>query len=284
MTIPRFRQSLAKILIQRCPADLKKVLDGEEFKTTDAMDAGSVLDQIVFGGAAYHETKEKWTTKAGRQERDEAKAKGLIPVRPGDVGELSGLAGAVRTKLTEIGIDLDSPHTFKQRTINWVSEDGVECTGTPDVYTCQTLLDDDNEPYTLVKVVDMKATISAHPKTFRYQVHKMCWDVQAHAYKEAALSQAEADGYPNPVYGGHTMLAAERTGTDRVKAYPLSEKYLRAGKRRWVQAEEQWVWCHKTGEWPDYEEAELDPPEWEQDDEQGDDLSELGLIFVEEES
>jgi hypothetical protein len=284
MTIPRFRQSLAKVLIQRSPKDLKKILDGQEYETTDAMDKGSVLDSMVFGGAVFEQTKYKWTTKVGREQRDALKAQGIIPLRPGQVPESQGLADAVRAKIAELGIDLDDPCTFKQREILWTSDEGVECKGTPDLYTCLIQVDDDGCGYTIVNVYDLKATNSAHPKTLGGHIYKMAWDVQGHAYREAVLSQARADGFPNPVYGGHTIIAAETTGTDRVLAYPLSEKYLRVGKRRWTEAQELWMWCHKTGEWSDYEEVELDPPHYAMGDEDidADDLSGLGLVFGDE--
>lgn len=286
MTIPRFRQSLAKVLIQRSPKDLKKMLDGGEYESTDAMDKGSVLDSMVFGGAVFEQTQYKWTTKVGREQRDALKAQGIIPLRPGQVPESQGLADAVRAKITELGIDLDDPCTFKQREIFWTSDQGVECKGTPDLYTCEMANDyhDSARQITIVRVYDLKATNSAHPKTLRNQIHKMCWNVQAAAYKEAVMSQAEADGFPNPVYGGHSIIAAETTGTERVLAYPLSDKNLRAGKNRWVESQETWVWCHKTGEWPDYEECELDPPHYAMGDEDidADDLSGLGLVFGDE--
>jgi hypothetical protein len=137
VTIPRFRQSLAKVLIQRSPKDLKRLLDGGEYETTDAMDRGSVLDSMVFGGAVFEQTQYKWKTKVGREQRDALKAQGIIPLRPGQVPESQGLANAVRAKIAELGIDLDDPCTFKQREILWTSDEGVECKGTPDLYTCE---------------------------------------------------------------------------------------------------------------------------------------------------
>jgi hypothetical protein len=183
MTIPRFRQSLAKVLIQRSPKDLKKMLDGQEYETTDAMDKGSVLDSMVFGGAVFEQTQYKWTTKVGREQRDALKAQGIIPLRPGQVPESQGLADAVRAKIAELGIDLDDPCTFKQREILWTSDEGVECKGTPDLYTCLIQVDDDGCGYTIVNVYDLKATNSAHPKTLGGHIYKMAWDVQGHAYR-----------------------------------------------------------------------------------------------------
>ncbi len=285
MTIPRFRQSLAKVLIQRSPKDLKKLLDGGEYETTDAMDKGSVLDSMVFGGAVFEQTQYKWTTKVGREQRDALKAQGIIPLRPGQVPESQGLADAVRGKIAELGIDLDDPCTFKQREILWTSDEGVECKGTPDLYTCKVLLGCPHEQQsTVVRVYDLKATNSAHPNTIEKQVYRMCWHLQAAAYREAVLSQAEADGFPNPVYGGHTIIAAESTGTDRVLAFPLSDKYIGVGKRQWEQAQETWTWCHANNEFPDYEERPLEPPSYTltEDDIDADDLSGLGLVFGDE--
>jgi hypothetical protein len=285
VTIPRFRQSLAKVLIQRSPKDLKKMLDGQEYETTDAMDKGSVLDSMVFGGAVFEQTQYKWTTKVGREQRDALKAQGIIPLRPGQVPESQGLADAVRTKIAELGIDLDDPCTFKQREILWTSDEGVECKGTPDLYTCDVTVSlTDGQQYTLVNVYDLKATNSAHPNTLEKQVYRMCWHLQAAAYREAVLHQAEADGFPKPVYGGHTIIAAESTGTDRVLAFPLSDKYIGVGKRQWEQAQETWTWCHANNEFPDYEERTLEPPTYtlSAEDIDADDLSGLGLVFGDE--
>ncbi len=112
-----------------------------------------------------------------------------------------------------------------------------------------------------MKTIDLKRTAYVGRNKIAKQIHNMGWDLQAGAYREAAMSLVtmhcgEGSGYS---YQGHTLLCAE-DGGDRVQCYPLDEVYLEVGKRRWEQGQRIWQECQATGNWPDDSEDPISPP------------------------
>lgn len=287
----RFRQSMAKVLLSESPAHLRHKLD-RGWKATRAMDAGSLFDYIVFDDDRKYEVVDAryasgdrageqctdWTSKLARIERDEVAARGLLPVLPCELEAVAPQAAEARRRSRELAGD---SVVYAQQHVEWSSLTGLECEGTPD----WMLLD----PLTgIVRVVDLKKTASVKREWFARQVHSMCWDVQAAAYKEAALTFAADElqtlGSPaeEAVYGGHTILACEAGGMAMVRAYPLDAVYLEVGRRRWARAQEIWRECIAKDEWPGYSEEPIGPSRWLVTqalgvDESDDDLSGLGL-------
>jgi hypothetical protein len=263
----RFRQSMAKVLLSESPAHLKHKLD-HGWKATRAMDAGSLFDYVVFDDDqkyeivdARYESGERagqvcddWTGKQAGLAGKAARARGLLPVLPCELEAVAPQAAVARRRFRELA---GSSIVYAQQTVLWASALDLECEGTPD----WILVD----PVTgITRTVDLKKTASVKREWFARQVHAMGWDVQAAAYKEAALSFARdeleaVDSPAEPVYGGHTILACEAGGIGMVRAYPLDAAYLEVGRIRWERAQRIWSECVAKDEWPGYSEEPIGP-------------------------
>jgi len=241
--IPRFRQSLAKVLVQECPAILKAQMDSEQRAPSRAMEKGTLVDQLVFGGSNFHVIDAAdYRTKAAQQARDAAREQGMVPVLADEFEPARRLAGAIKSRLMMEGIDLEKCH--KQETLQWTSAEGVECEGTPDLIMGAT-------------TVDLKCGHTANPDKLEQHLYDMGWHIQAAAYQEAVSLHYHPDA---PGQGRHYLVCAEtKSGADCITIAPLSPAYIELGMRAWRRAQHIWVKCWETNEWPEYTTRPLQP-------------------------
>jgi hypothetical protein len=243
----RLHQSIAKMLVFQCPAVARYLLDNpDEKKPSREMDLGSLVDQMVFGGSGWHTIDaENYRTKKAQQERDAAYERGQVPVLSKDVEAAQRLAGRIRSRLLEEGIDLNN--CWKQRSMRWSSSPLlVECEGTPDLAILH--------PSEWV-TVDLKVGERTDPVHLGNHVVNQGWHIQAAAYQEAGFQT-----YPDiDRRGRHLILAAETSGAQLVQLHPLSEMMMDMGRHAWERAQRIWMDCQRKNEWPEYESRELMP-------------------------
>lgn len=278
MTVPRLRQSLAKTLLSECPAFVKLELDGERRAGTKVMRRGSLVDQLVFGGAQYEvvqarlksgtrkgELATDWKCKEAQDMRDAVEAKGWIPVLSHELDSAQELAGRIKAELILSGIDVGK--CVLQKTLEWTTPLGVEAQGTPDVI----MMVDANTAHT----IDLKVGDSANPRFIAKQVYTMGWDLQGAVYQEAVRAT-----YGTSIGGQHWICRADPR-TKLIGLYPLSPVYMVLGLKKWEQAQAIWKQCLATDEWPGYPRDAIEPPRWAVHEGIGydDDLSSIGLDF-----
>jgi hypothetical protein len=245
--IPRLRQSMAKVLVQECPAIAKAVYDGEQRTPSRAMEKGTLVDQLVFGGSNFHVIDaDSYRTKKAQEERDTARENGMVPVLADEFEPARRLAGSIKSRLMMEGIDLEQCE--KQRTLQWTSAEGVECEGTPDLFIMQGQI-----------TIDLKCGHTANPDKLEQHLYDMGWHIQGAAYQEAVWQWV--GGQPNCQGGGrHYLVCAEtKSGADCITIAPLSPAYIDLGMRAWRRAQAIWVRCWTTNEWPEYTSRPLQP-------------------------
>lgn len=254
--IPRLHQSMCKPLLNECPAALKWQLDHGGFrKPTRGMEKGSLVHQLVLGGFQFHTLQAKLASgpnkgqpatnfqcTAAREEADEVRARGFIPVFAHELEELELLASNVRSTLLEFGVVLEQCE--REQTHQWTSPDGIECEGTPDLRRVGPVID----------TFDLKVGCTANPDNWDAKLYADGADIQAAAYEEQARAQ----------YGDaptrHFIVAAETEAWCPVTILPVSESYLEIGRKRWARAKRIWRQCWDTGVWPEYFPRPLTPP------------------------
>ena len=253
--IPRLHQSIAKTLVYECPAVAKAQYDAEVRKPSRAMEKGTLVDQLVFGGANFHviDARYKSGPRKGEPVTDmaggdapaqaaEARSKGMVPVLPDDLEKARALAGNIKSRLMMEGIDLEKCH--KQETIQWTSAEGVECEGTPDLSIGKT-------------TIDLKCGHTANPDKLEQHLYDMGWHIQAAAYQEAVSLHYHPDA---PGQGRHYLVCAEtKSGADCITIAPLSPAYIELGMKAWRRAQFIWMKCWETNEWPEYTTRPLQP-------------------------
>lgn len=244
--MPRFHQSYAKTLIQECPAIFKAQFDAEQRAPSRAMEKGTLVDQLVFGGSNFHVIDaDSYRTKKAQQERDDARASGMVPVLSEEFEPARRLAGAIKSRLAMEGIDLEKCH--KQRTLQWTSAEGVECEGTPDLFF---------EAPGGYWTIDLKCGHTANPDRLEQHLYDQGWHIQGAAYQEAV----NWGRGPLPCTGRHYLVCAEtKSGADCITIAPLSPAYIDLGMRAWRKAQHIWVQCWANNDWPEYTSRPLQP-------------------------
>ena len=247
---------MAKVLVQECPAIAKAMYDAEARKPSRAMEKGTLVDQLVFGGSNFHVIDaDSYRTKKAQEERDTARENGMVPVLADEFEPARKLAGNIKSRLMMEGIDLEKCE--KQKTIQWTSAEGVECEGTPDLFMFQGLT-----------TIDLKVGHTANPDRLEQHLYDQGWHIQGAAYQEAVLSEyqkAIASGIPSgwevaAGHGRHYLVCAEtKSGADCITIAPLSPAYIELGMRAWRRAQAIWVQCWTTNEWPEYTSRPLQP-------------------------
>lgn len=275
---PLFRQSLAKLMLQECPALVKKQLDESRNLDGHAVRRGSIHDALVFGHTHKYEVVEAfyksgprkgepcidWQGADARKEKERIEATGKIAVLQTELDDLEAEAGLVRARIESQAKVLADGHPHKlmfQPQLRWRSELGVDCRGEPDVVLYVSA-----EWARMLFTFDVKRTAGVREEQLHRQVYSMGWDIQGAAYKEGTVA-AELQFDPNdkrPIYhGGHFLLCtmSMHSGLPPVMR-PLSASYMAVGKTRWEKAQRKWLECVATGVWPGYAETPIEPNQY----------------------
>lgn len=157
--------SAVKTLLQESPLHCwhnHPRLGGGHRATTDAMDKGSIVHDLVFdeGGSEYVTIDvPDYRTKAAQEARDAARAAGKIPVIAAKMAELQDCAATIRHQIADIP---DVARAMKrgqaESTMVW-QEDSVWCRARPD-----WLPDDPALPMLNLKTTGMSASPEARER------------------------------------------------------------------------------------------------------------------------
>lgn len=220
------------------------------------MEKGTLVHQMVLGGVKLHTIqatlasgKKKgqramnFQCTAAKEEADDARERGLIPVFEHELEELQILADTVKAALHSFGVVLEECE--RETTHQWVSPEGIECEGTPDLRQVGASID----------TFDLKVGYTANPDAWDGKLYADGADIQAAAYEEQAHAQY---GFGRPTR--HFIVAAETELWCPVTILPVSETYLEVGRNRWSRAKRLWKQCWESGEWPAYSSRPLSPP------------------------
>lgn len=269
---PRLHQSIAKEFVTKSPEHVRQILEGEmKRKASRQMKRGTLVDQLVFGGANYQVVDAKyksgprkgqpvadWTATEAKAQRDEIEKGGKLAVLPNDLEKAQTIAGRVKSVLLAQNFDPKNCHL--QNTLTWTTALGVEAEGTPDFdHVVRSTKPDElgNTPPKRVDTFDLKVVESCNPDTLDKVVFDYGYDIQGFAYQEAVHKNWSTV----QERGMHWLLAIEAESLVAVLC-PLSEAYLELGRLRWERAQRIWMQCLESKEWPGYKSRYLVPPQY----------------------
>ena len=273
---PRLHQSIAKELVTKSPEHVRQIIEGElKRKESKQMRRGSLVDQLVFGGANYQVVDAKlksgprkgqpaddWMGTEAKEQRAEILSRGMLPVLPCELEKAQVVAGRVKSILLEA--DFAPERCRTQHTLTWTTNLGVAAEGTPDFYHVLSSRDAGhgpdglgNTPPVRVDTFDLKVVESCNPDYLDKHVADMGWDIQGSAYQEAVHKNWSTVQQR----GNHYVLAIEAESLVAVLC-PLSEAYLEFGKMRWERAQHVWRTCLESNSWPGYKSRALIPPNY----------------------
>lgn len=211
--------------------------DDDEDDSSEAMDRGSILDCLIFGNGPeiVKIDADSFRTNVAKVARDDARARGAIPVIASKHGMYVAVAEAMKSRLSDAGIDLSEG--YSQVTMLWKIGD-VWCRGRLDHWFPEQGV-----------VLDLKTTISAAPRSVRKKMSENGYDVQ-HA------------AYVGPLGGLTTLVGGDPQSMrfifiEAKQPFGLLDvepdgELAALGARRWKRAIEIWGECQRTGLYPGY--------------------------------
>lgn len=222
-----------KLLPPSCPAIYRHEQDNAQPHKRE-FDFGRAAHMLVLGaGPQLHVVNApNYQTKDARQERDEAYARGEVPLLPEEFDTAQAMAAALRRHPR--AAELFTADGIAEQSLFWIDTDtGVEC---------RVRLD-----YLTDRIVDYKTTTCADPGHIAKTVANFGYHQQADWYLTGAI---ELDLIaPDAEF---LFVFQSKTPPYLVKVVELDDTALKIGAERNQRARETFRDCTESGIWPGY--------------------------------
>jgi hypothetical protein len=251
--VPSLSASIAHVLDSRSPQHAFSQhprLGGAPRRVSDTMDRGTLAHRLLLdaGPEVVVVAADDWRTKAAKEERDEARSRGAVPVLVEDYDAASEVADMLRQRFADLGIVLDGK---SEVVALWteVADDGTEV-------QCKGMIDHLKTPI----FYDLKSTRDAHPNACVRSI-----DTYGYAIQHAAYSSGLAK--IRPEFAGRidgVFVFFELELPFAVFPTRLSGQFRELGARRWRRAVNAWARCLREDRWPGYAEEIVtsEPTPW----------------------
>lgn len=234
---PSLTASVAKVLLEQSPLHAYTIhpkLGGHARASTDEMEHGALVHALLLGrGPEIVSVEAKdWRTKVAKAARDEARARGALPVLERHHGRARLAAQKIRERLADLGHELGGQ---SEVTIAW-----REATPDGDVWARGRIDHLDG-----ATILDLKTCTSATAGACVRRIIDYGYDVQRAAYVRGLTAI-------RPELGGRVRFVfafAEVEPPYGVIVAPLDGVLRDYGERRWVEACERWARALRTGRW-----------------------------------
>ena len=250
---PSLSSSIGKILLERSPQHAWTAharLGKRDRSPTKAMDFGAAAHDVLLrgeSGAIVWCDYPDFRTKAAREEKNDAHARGLIPILSHEAARLDGVTSAVRHKIAD---ELD---TYKRESVFLWKEDDVWCRSMIDI------ADPSGKSIVDLKFTDLHATPEGWGRTQMWE-----YMLQVGFYRRAVWTLlADKDFEPlffflvaetKPPYGVRTFEP------DRV-GYAVADELAERAIFKWQECAAH-GWDRTV--WPNYESGitRMETPVW----------------------
>jgi hypothetical protein len=240
------------LLPPSCPARYRHDQDNGQAPKR-AFDLGHAAHRMVLGLGAELEVVDAadWRTKAAKEQRDEARAAGRVPLLAAEHAIAEAMAEQLRAH-PMVGALLDPHAGSAEQTVVWQDDmTGVWCRARYD------WLPTPHAGRRMV-LVDYKTAASAELEALQKAMHQHGYHQQASWYLDGARAVFGAN---DP---GFVFIAQEKTAPYLVTVFEPDVVALRIGAARNHVARSVYRRCQETGVWPAYAEgiALLSLPPW----------------------
>ena len=255
---PSLSCSVAKLLLNRSPRHAwmahPRLNPAYEPLEAARLDYGSAAHAGLLEGegAWVIVDADDWRTKAAKEERDEARADGLIPLLAHQAVTVRKMV-SVASKAWNACPDMDG-YPMKagevEKAILWQDgKTGIWCRSKLDWLASDRRL-----------IIDYKTTEgSASPSDADKLVSRMSYDLQVAAYEDAVQSLPEIVERPRFIF-----MIQETDPPFACSFVGLEPAWLEVAREKWARAKALWSECLRSGRWPAYSNRVhwLEPPPW----------------------
>lgn len=233
--------SIGKVLVTESPLHARHQhprLDGQRWDPTPESDAGLVFHSLLLEGGAGLEIIDAsdWRTNAAKTARDEARSAHRIPVLRGKVEETKVAVEIIRSRMVDMGLDLDGKSELP---VTWTESSALG------PVRCRAKLDHVIERRG--RIIDIKTTGgSVSPEECARRIYDSGYDIQY------AANTSWLEKY-RPELVGRTQFIfvfCERSAPYAVTPVELDGQFKHLGRQRWKRAVETWARCLKENSWP----------------------------------
>lgn len=260
---PSLSASTAKVMVSKSPlhawtghpkygqqATDDEALEAEE-DDTEAKSNGTLVHRLLLGKGADLVVidADNFRTKAAREERDEAKAAGKLPVIARRFEELQSIVTILRAKCADLGYEFNGESEVP---VEWYER------GVNGPVLCRSMIDhlyvDEGVSY------DVKTIRNASPDYIARTFVENGYHIQDHAYTRAHESL-------RPKLKGRidlTFLFMEIEPPYAVVPVVPDGAIQEIGKQHWLRAVQLWEHCLANNEWPSYcsQRLTIEAPNW----------------------
>jgi hypothetical protein len=209
-------------------------------ESTTVFDIGHAAHSLILGAGAGISPvdADDWRTKAAKDQRDEIRASGRVPLLTADYEHVQGMAAAVRDH--PVAADLLDPDTgAPEQSLFWVDDEtGIWRRARLDWLPHPTR--------DRMIIVDYKTAASADPDAFAKAAANYGYHQQDAWYRDAVTALDLDD---NPAF---VFVVQEKTPPYLVSVIELDSTALRIGRGRNRRAIDIYTECTTTGIWPGY--------------------------------
>lgn len=246
---PSLSASLATLLVQATPLHAWAASPrlNPDFEPTEkpAFDLGAACHELLTGkGRGIHVVEaDDYRTKAAQAERDDARARGFVPLTRPQHAQVERMLRAARAQMAAHGIGNPFERGRNEVTLLW-ERDGVLCRAMVDC-----LIEEERVVY------DLKTTAGlADPERWVETAMGHGIDVRAAHYLDGLVA----------LFGGdwtYRYIPLEKEQPHCLSVVQLSESALFMGRKKIARAREVWRACLEEGVWPGWsaEIAEVTP-------------------------
>lgn len=235
--------SIARILLAESPAHARAAhprLNPDWVPTHDEkFDVGTAAHALLLEGEAAVAVIEAadWRTAIAKEQREEARAAGQIPLLSKHWAAVEQMVNAVKLQIAELEVD---PPLFTdgkpEQTLLWEHKGAVACRARLD------WLRDDR-----TAIDDLKTTSrSANPETWAKTIFSLGYDVQAAFYRRAvkAITGIEPE---------FRLLVIETSAPYALCAMSLAPDAMAIADKKVDYALKLWARCLRDDNWPAYD-------------------------------
>ena len=220
-----------------------------ESDESSRLDIGTIAHALLLENDASRVVvieADDWRTKAAKEQRDEARALGKLPILSKDYFGIQEMVLVAKAAIAKSEFAQDWREAIPEQTLLWQHE-GVWCRSRPDKATPDWRI-----------LWDYKTSVSAHPMAFMRTIMQHGYDIQA----ELGMMGVEALGLNEGEKVAFVFVVQEIEPPYALSFISLSPEWQQLAHQKIKRAMMTWKGCLRENHWPAYttQVAYLEPP------------------------